>query len=59
MATETDLFERASIVAFYDAIEKGFGLKPEENLELFEDLREEFPNMDKVWYEGILRQAEA
>ena len=59
MATETDLFERASIVAFYDAIEKGFGLKPEENIELFEDLREEFPNIDKVWYEGILRQAEA
>lgn len=59
MATETDLFERASIVAFYDAIEKGFGLKPEENIELFEDLKEEFPNMDRVWYEGILRQAES
>lgn len=59
MATETDLFERASIVAFYDSIERGFTLMPEENLELFDDLKEEFPNMDTGWYEGILRQAEA
>ena len=59
MATETAAFERASIVAFYDAIQKGSKLKPQEDADLFDDLVIEFPNINKLWYEGILRQAEA
>ena len=59
MATETDLFERASIVAFYGAIENGSNLKPQEDVGLLQNLTIEFPNMDQIWYEGILRQAQA
>ena len=59
MATETAAFERASIVAFYDAIEKGSNLKPQQDADLFSDLLAEFANMNTLWYEGILRQAEA
>ena len=59
MATETAAFERASIVAFYDAIEKGSKLKPKEDPDLYKDLAVEFPNINQLWYEGILRQAQA
>ena len=59
MATETAAFERASIVAFYDAIQKGSKLKPQQDADLFSDLLTEFANMNTLWYEGILRQAEA
>tara|TARA_B100000287_G_scaffold294088_1_gene277425 strand:- start:40 stop:1314 length:1275 start_codon:yes stop_codon:yes gene_type:complete len=59
MATETAAFERASIVAFYDAIQKGAQLKPQQDADLFSDLLTEFANMNTLWYEGILRQAEA
>lgn len=59
MATETDLFEAASIVTFYYAIDKGANLTPNQDLILFEDLKKEFPNMDKEWYEGLLKQARA
>jgi len=59
MATETAAFERASIVAFYDAIEKGSKLKPKQDPDLYKDLVVEFPNINQLWYEGILRQAEA
>ena len=59
MAAETDLFEAASIVTFYHAVEKGANLTPNKDLILFEDLKKEFPNMDKEWYEGLLKQARA
>jgi hypothetical protein len=47
MATETDLFEAASIVTFYYAVDKGADLTPNQDIILFEDLKKEFPNMDK------------
>ena len=59
MVAETDLFEAASIVTFYHAVDKGANLTPNQDLILFEDLKEEFPNMDKEWYEGLLKQARA
>ena len=59
MATETAAFERASIVAFYDAIQNGSKLKPKQDPALYKDLAVEFPNINQLWYEGILRQAEA
>lgn len=59
MATETDLFEAASIVVFYHAIEKGADLTPNQDLELYNDLKTEFPNMDSEWYLGLLKQAKA
>lgn len=59
MVAETDLFEAASIVTFYHAIDKGADLTPNQDLILFEDLKKEFPNMDKEWYEGLLKQARA
>jgi len=59
MATETAAFERASIVAFYDAIERGSKLKPKQDPHLYKDLAVEFPNINQLWYEGILRQAKA
>ena len=59
MATETAAFERASIVAFYDAIQKGSKLKPKQDPHLYKDLAVEFPNINQLWYEGILRQAKA
>ena len=34
MATETAAFERASIVAFYDAIQNGSKLKPKQDRKL-------------------------
>ena len=42
MATETDLFEAASIVVFYYAIEKGADLTPNQDLTLYNDLKSEF-----------------
>jgi hypothetical protein len=59
MATETDLFEAASIVTFYYAIEKGSDLTPNQDLDLYNDLKTEFPNMDSEWYTGLLKQAKA
>jgi hypothetical protein len=59
MATETDLFEAASIVVFYHAIERGADLTPNQDLELYNDLKKEFPNMDSEWYLGLLKQAKA
>ena len=59
MATETDLFEAASIVVFYYAIEKGADLTPNQDLTLYNDLKTEFPNMDSEWYLGLLKQAKA
>jgi hypothetical protein len=59
MATETDLFEAASIVTFYYAIEKGSDLTPNQDLNLYNDLKTEFPNMDSEWYNGLLKQAKA
>ena len=59
MATETDLFERASIASFYYAIEGGANLEKGQDVELIQNLTIEFPNMDQIWYEGILRQAQA
>jgi len=59
MATETDLFEAASIVTFYYAIEKGSDLTPNQDLNLYNDLKTEFPNMDSEWYTGLLKQAKA
>jgi len=59
MATETDLFEAASIVVFYHAIEKGADLTPNQDLDLYNDLKSEFPNMDSEWYLGLLKQAKA
>ncbi len=59
MATETDLFEAASIVVFYHAIERGADLTPNQDLELYNDLKTEFPNMDSEWYLGLLKQAKA
>lgn len=59
MATETDLFEAASIVVFYHAIEKGANLTPNQDLDLYNDLKSEFPNMDSEWYLGLLKQAKA
>jgi len=59
MATETDLFEAASIVTFYHAIEKGSMLGINEDRNLVKDLKEEFPNMDSEWYTGLLKQAKA
>jgi hypothetical protein len=59
MATETDLFEAASIVVFYYAIEKGSDLTPNQDLDLYNDLKAEFPNMDSEWYLGLLKQAKA
>jgi hypothetical protein len=59
MATETDLFEAASIVVFYHAIEKGADLTPNQDLNLYDDLKTEFPNMDSEWYLGLLKQAKA
>jgi len=59
MATETDLFEAASIVVFYYAIEKGSSLVVGEDKNLYEDLKKEFPNMDVEWYTGLLKQAKA
>ncbi len=59
MATETDLFEAASIVVFYYAIEKGADLTPNQDLTLYNDLKTEFPNIDSEWYLGLLKQAKA
>ena len=59
MATETDLFERASIASFYYAIEGGANLEKGQDVGLLQNLTIEFPNMDQIWYEGILRQAQA
>lgn len=59
MATETDLFEAASIVTFYYAIERGSKLGVNEDRQLLEDLKKEFPNMDTEWYTGLLKQAKA
>jgi len=59
MATETDQFEAASIVVFYHAIEKGADLTPNQDLNLYNDLKSEFPNMDSDWYLGLLKQAKA
>lgn len=59
MATETDLFEAASIVVFYYAIERGADLTPNQDLDLYNDLKTEFPNMDSEWYLGLLKQAKA
>lgn len=59
MATETDLFEAASIVVFYHAIERGADLTPNQDLNLYDDLKTEFPNMDSDWYLGLLKQAKA
>jgi hypothetical protein len=59
MATETDLFEAASIVVFYHAIERGADLTPNQDLDLYNDLKTEFPNMDSEWYLGLLKQAKA
>ena len=56
---ETDLFEAASIVTFYHAIEKGADLTPNQDLDLYNDLKTEFPNMDSEWYLGLLKQAKA
>lgn len=56
---ETDLFEAASIVTFYHAIEKGADLTPNQDLNLYNDLKTEFPNMDSEWYLGLLKQAKA
>lgn len=56
---ETDLFEAASIVTFYHAIEKGADLTPNQDLDLYNDLKTEFPNMDSDWYLGLLKQAKA
>jgi hypothetical protein len=59
MATETDQFEAASIVVFYHAIEKGADLTANQDLNLYNDLKSEFPNMDSDWYLGLLKQAKA
>jgi hypothetical protein len=59
MAAETDLFEAASIVVFYHAVEKGADLTPNQDLDLYNDLKTEFPNMDSEWYLGLLKQAKA
>jgi hypothetical protein len=56
---ETDLFEAASIVTFYHAIELGADLTPNQDLNLYNDLKTEFPNMDSEWYLGLLKQAKA
>lgn len=56
---ETDLFEAASIVTFYHAIERGADLTPNQDLDLYNDLKTEFPNMDSEWYLGLLKQAKA
>jgi hypothetical protein len=56
---ETDLFEAASIVTFYHAIEKGADLTANQDLDLYNDLKTEFPNMDSEWYLGLLKQAKA
>lgn len=59
MVAETDLFEAASIVAFYHAVEKGADLTPNQDLDMYNDLKSEFPNMDSDWYLGLLKQSKA
>ncbi len=56
MATETDLFEKATIVTIYNAIEKGTSMEVEKDINLHKILKEEFPSMDKDWYESLLAQ---
>ena len=59
MATETDLFERATIATFYQGIDKGASMEPEKDADLLETLKEEFPSMDKDWYLSLLAQGRA
>ena len=59
MATETDLFERATIATIFQGIENGASMEPESDLELFEVLKQEFPAMDKDWYHSLLSQGRA
>lgn len=59
MVAETDLFEAASIVAFYHAVEKGADLTANQDLDMYNDLKSEFPNMDSEWYLGLLKQSKA
>ena len=59
MATEVDAFERATIVAFYYAINEGASLAPEADAQMKKSMQTEFPNMDQSWYDGILASAKA
>ena len=58
MVAETDLFEAASIVTFYYAVDKGADLTPNQDIILFEDLKKEFPNMDKEGMKDFLNKQE-
>ena len=56
---DTDRQEKASLVAFYYAIEKGASLTPYENKDLYDDLKKEYPPLDDSWYNSFLKQTKA
>jgi hypothetical protein len=56
---DTDRQEKASLVAFYYAIENGASLTPYENKDLYDDLKKEYPPLDDSWYKSFLKQTKA